>query len=199
MALMTTAEVKAILGITASTYDTQIATFIPYVEKDIIDYLNNGFQDGYVYRQSGSEFAFAPDTSTGDYITDGDSDFLNRGFLAGMDIVIEGGYSNTGKYTIASVTANKIVLTDKGTLIAQDMGDTNDDNQIGNVKISRVKWPIALKIPAAKMVWNLIDDPTPSDAKSESLDDYSITYAGSNAYPTKIVNMLDKWRRPVFA
>ena len=198
MALMTVVEVKAILGITSATYDTQIATFIPYVEKDIIEYLNNGFQDGYVYRHSGSQLAFAPDTSTGDYITDGDSDFVNRGFLEGMDIVIDGGYSNVGKYTIASATASKLILTDKGTLVAQDQGDTKDDNYIGYVKISRVKWPDALKIPAAKMVWNFIDDPTPSDAISEKLDDYSITYAGSNAYPTKVINMLDKYRKPRF-
>ena len=195
---MTTAEVKSILGITDSTYDTQIAFFIPYVEKDLIDYLNNGFQDKYVSRESASEFAFIPDTSTGDYITDGDSDFLNRGFTAGMDIAIEGGYSNVGKYTIASVTAGQMVLTDKGILIAQDMGDTKDDNQIGSVLISRIKWPDALKLPAAKMVWSLIDDARPSDAISEKLDDYSITYAGSNAYPTKIINMLGKWQRPRF-
>jgi len=33
MALMTTAEVKSILGITTSEYDTNIAFFIPFVEK----------------------------------------------------------------------------------------------------------------------------------------------------------------------
>ena len=198
MALMTTAEVKSILGITDSTYDTQIAFFIPYVEKDLIEYLNNGFQDKYVSRESASEFAFAPDTSTGDYITDGDSDFVNRGFLAGMDITIEGGFSNVGKYNIASVTSNKIVLSEKGILIAQDQGDTKDDNQIGSILISRIKWVDALKLPAAKMVWSLIDDGKVNDAISEKLDDYSITYAGSNAYPTKIINMLDKWQKVRF-
>ena len=199
MALMTTAEVKSILGITASTYDTQIEFFIPYVERDIIDYLNNGFQDGYVYRQSGNKFAFTPDTSSGDYITDGDSDFVNRGFVADMDIIIEGGYSNEGKYNVSAVTAGQLTLSEKGILITQDQGDTKDDNYIGNVKISRIKWPDALKLPAAKMLWSLIDEPKPNDAISEKIDDYSITYAGSNAYPTKILNMLNKYRRPRFA
>jgi len=198
MALMTTAEVKSILGITTSEYDTNIAFFIPFVERDLIEYLNNGFQDGYVYRESAGQFALAPDTSTGDYITDGDSDFVNRGFTAGMDIIIQGGHSNGGKYNIAAVTASQLTLSEKGILIAQDQGDTKDDNYIGDIRISRVKWPIALKLPAAKMVWNLIDDAKPNDAISEKLDDYSITYAGSNAYPTKVINMLNKWRRPVF-
>jgi hypothetical protein len=198
MALMTTAEVKAILRLTDSTYDGDIETFLPYVEDDIIEYLNNAFQDGYVYRESAGALAFAPDTSTGDYITDEESKFGERGFTADMDIVIEGGWSNVGLYHVAAATDSQLTLSEKGELIAQDQNDTTDDHNIGSVRISRVKWPNAIKLAAAKMVWHLIDEPTPGDVQSESLGDYSVTYVGMHAYPRRVAKMLEPWRRPAF-
>ena len=197
MALMTTAEVKSILGITASTYDTQIAYFIPLVEDDIMQYLNNTFADGYVYRESISDLEFVRgDSDTTDYITDTSAEFLVKGFLSGMDIVVDGGYANVGLYNVSSASTGKLKLTEYGVLVNQDQDDTEDDNAIGTIRISRVKWPIALKLPAAKMIWYLIDDAKPNDAVSESLDNYSISYAGSNAYPTRILRMLDQFRKP---
>jgi hypothetical protein len=199
MALMTTAEVKNVLGITSSTYDTQIAFFLPLVEDDLIDYLNNTFSDGYVYRESGSAFEFVRgDSDTADYIGDTEAEFVEKGFLSGMDIIVQGGGANVGLHTISSASTGRLLLSETGVLIAQDQDDTKDDNSIGSILITRVKWPNALKLPAAKMVWSLIDEAKVNDAKSEKLDDYSITYVGSNAYPTKIIHMLDKWRRPVF-
>lgn len=195
MSLMTTAEVKSILRITDATYDTDIGTFLPYVENDIIDYLKNAFQDGYVYRESGTALEFVPDTSTGDYITDEDAEFVEKGFTDGMDIVIEGGYANVGLYHISSASAGQLTLTEKGELVAQDLNDTKDDHYTGSVRISRVHWPDAIKLPAAKMVWWLIQNAQTNDVQSESLDDYSITYAGSNAYPSRVIRMLDKWRQ----
>jgi len=201
--LMTTAEVKSILGITAATYDTQIAYFIPFVGRDIISYLNNDFFDGYVYKESSSVFNVQPDTSTGDYITNTDSDFVVKGFLAGQDIALRDGGANIGAYTVLSADANKIVITDKGVLIAQEQGTTADVNGIGSIMVSRIKWPPEIKLPVSQMVWYLIDSATASNVQSESLDDYSVTYkalsvAGSNSYPTEILDRLNKFRRPVF-
>jgi len=199
MAIMTTAEVKTILGISGTTYDTKIAALLPLVEDDLIDYLGDALADGYVWRESGSMLAFYEgDSDTHDYITDGDSDFLNRGFADGMDIIIEGGYSNTGLYTIDSAAAGKIKLSEYEELVTQDQDDTSDDHEIGSVRISRVKWPKALKVPVAEMVWSLIDDAQPSMAQSERIGDYSIAYVGTHAYPSKTIRMLDKYKRPVF-
>jgi hypothetical protein len=204
MALMTTAEVKSILGITASTYDTQIAFFIPLVEDDLIDYLNNTFSDGYVYRESASAFTFVRgDSDTADYITDTEAEFLEKGFLSDMDIIIQGGGANVGLHTVSSASTDKLLLSEYGILINQEQGDTKDDNYIGSVLITRVKWPNALKMPAAQMIWHLIDDAKASNVQSEKLDDYSVTYkavamAGSNAYPVEILDRLNKWRRPEF-
>lgn len=201
MALMTRAEVKEILRIPAATtdYDTDIDNFLPLVEEDIIETLNNAFPDGYVYRESWSYFDFVRgDSTTADYVEDRDSKFRVKGFADGMDIVIEGGGANVGLYTIDSASDTKLTMTGYGEFIDQSQGDTKDDNHIGGVKISRVKWPKSLKLAAAKMVWHLIDDAKPSGAVSESLDDYSITYAGNHAYPTEVVNMLNVFRRPGF-
>jgi hypothetical protein len=196
MALMTTAEVKSVLRITDTTYDTDIAFFLPLVEDDLVEYLSNSILDGYVYRETASDFAFVRgDSDTHDYITDKSSEFVEKGFLAGMDIAIEGGFSNVGLYTIDSAAAGKLVLSEFEELVSQDQDDTSDDNYIGSVRISRVKWPKAIKLAAAKMVWALIEDAKPSSAKSESLDDYSITYIGSHAYPDRVVRLLDNFRK----
>jgi len=197
--MMTVAEVKSILRITDSTYDSEIAFLLPLVERDIIEYCNNGFQDGYVYRESAGGFNFVRgDSDTRDYITDDDEHFLDRGFADGMDIVVEGGYSNVGLYTIDSASGGKLKMTGYGDFVNQDQ-DGSDDNTVGTIRISRVKWPEAIKLPAAKMIWSLIDDAKPSDVKSEKLDDYSVTYIGGSEYPNKVIRMLDKFRRPKFA
>lgn len=199
MAIMTTSEVKSVLRISDSTYDTDIDFFLPLVEDDLIHYLSRSLIDGYVYRESSGSFAFVQgDSDTHDYITDDEDEFLIKGFADGMDIVIEGGFSNVGLYTIDSASTGKLVLSEYGELVNQDQDDNDDDNAIGSVRISRVKWPKALKLPAAKMVWHLINDSKPSDVQSESLDDYSITYVGMHAYPTRVVKMLDQWKRPEF-
>ena len=204
MALMTTAEVKNILGITVNTYDYQIASFMPIVEDDLIDYLNNTFSDGYVYRESASAFAFVRgDADTADHITDTEAEFIEKGFLSGMDIIIQGGGANVGLHSVSSASTDRLLLSETGILIGQDQGDTKDDNYIGSVLITRVKWPNALKLPAAKMIWSLIDNAKVDNVQSEKLDDYSVTYAaltvvGNNAYPKTIIDMLAKWKRPEF-
>jgi hypothetical protein len=199
MALVTTADAKTILGITDTTYDTQLSFFLPLVEKDIVSYIGHAFQDGYVYNESASNFEFVRgDSDTYDYITDADEEFEQQGFLDGMDIVVEGGWSNVGLYTVSSASTGKLTLDEYGTLIDQVQSNDDNDNYIGVIRISRVVWPDELKLTAAKMAWYLIDNAKISDAQSESLDDYSITYAGSNAYPTRLVDALDKFRRPVF-
>jgi hypothetical protein len=196
---MTTAECKGLLRLTDDTYTDDIEVFLPLVEDDLIAELGHAFQDGYVYRESGTALAFTRgDSDTHDAITDEDEEFLEHGFLSGMDIVIEGGYANVGLYSVDSASTDKLVLSEYGELIPQDQNDTEDDHYMGNIRVSRVAWPKALKLPAAKMVWHLINEARADDAQSESLDDYSITYFGSHAYPVRVVRMLDKWRRPAF-
>ena len=192
---MTRAEVKSVLRITDTTYDSDIDFFLPLVERDIIDYTNNAFQDRYVYRESGNALAFViGDSDTGDQITDQEEDFVEDGFRSTMDIVVEGGGANVGYYHLSSASTGRLVIDEYARFVPQDQDDTKDDNLIGSIRISRVKWPRALKLTAAKMIWHLISDAKPDDVQSERIGNYSVTFAGSNAYPTRVLDGLRQYK-----
>lgn len=196
MALMTATEVKAFLRITATTYDTLIATYLPIIEKDICEYLNNYFDDRVIYVQHAGGLAFvrgntATSSTQADYITDDNQDFSTAGFVGGMDIAVFGG-SNYGIHTIDTVSSGTMSLTSTGVLVSQDQDASY--NTVGAIRIARIKWPTELKPIAAKMIWYQIDKARPDGAISERVDDYSVTYAGSNAYPEQLIRQLSKWR-----
>lgn len=84
MALMTAAEVKAFIRDTSTGYDTIIGTYIPLIEEDICEYLNNHFEDKTIYVEYSGGLAFVKGTtgSTGtsrDYITDDNQNFTTAG------------------------------------------------------------------------------------------------------------------------
>ena len=199
MAIITLDEVKDILNIDGSSYDGDIDRLIPFVQDDVVEYCNNYFQDGYVYREAVTYISFVRGTTgdSGDVIKDDDSKFLEKGFLSGMDITVEGGGANVGVHHVKTAAAGQLTLDSTGELISQDPDDTQDNNWIGEIKISRIKWPRAIKLPVAQMVNYLIEHPQPSDIKSESIDDYSVTYIGSNTYPQRVADGLRKYRRAV--
>ena len=190
-------EVKTFLNLGTDTqYDDRIDAFTPYVEEDMIDYCNNAFQDRYVYNEGFIKcYAGAPD-----YLEDANGNFLKAGFSHGMDIYIEGGYSNVGLYRIAtdtdsdtgSVLSTQLKLQSTGELITQDRD--SEINTIGDIRVSRINWPKAIKPVAAQMIWTMIDKPLPSNAQSESIDDYSVTYVGSHKYPESVAKGLEKYK-----
>jgi hypothetical protein len=196
MALLTTAEVKTFLRITASDYDTLIGVYIPLIEEDICEYLNTYFEDNVIFIERSGGLAFtrgntATSSTLADYITDDNQDFSTAGFAVGMDVIIAGG-SNYGMYTIKALTTAKMTMDTTGVFITQDQDASF--NSVGKIRISRQKWPSALKPVAAKMIWYQIDKAKPDGAISESIDDYSITFAGSREYPMQLINQLKKWR-----
>ena len=195
MAIMSYTEVKSILGVTSTAADSQIATLIPYVENDIIDYCNTAFQDPVIYHDGGAIAFVRGDTgaaSSADRITDDYDYFTTCGFRAGMDIFVEGG-SNHGLYTLAAVTTDQLTLTSTGSIEDQDQSTFH--NSPGNIKISRVNWPTALKVVAAQMVWHLVSNPQPDNIQSERIDDYSVTFINGHAYPGRIEAALSKYKR----
>ena len=142
MALMTTAEVKAFLRETSSTYDTLIGIYIPIIEADICEYLNNYFEDNVIFIENNSGLAFtrgstATSSTQADYITDDNQNFSTAGFAVGMDVIIAGG-SNHGIHTIAALTSAVMTMTSTGIFITQDQDASY--NQVGRIRISRIKW-----------------------------------------------------------
>ena len=197
MALMTVAEVKTYIRETGTDYDALIALYIPLIEDDICEYLNNWFEDRVIFVERSGGLAFsrgntATATTQADYITDDNDDMSTVGFAAGQDVAIAGG-SNYGIYTIASVTTAVMTMTSTGVFVDQDQDDSF--HSVGRIQISRMIWPNALKPIASKMIWYQIDQSKPDGAISERVDDYSITYAGSRAYPDQLLNQLAKWRQ----
>jgi hypothetical protein len=199
MPLLTVDECKQMLGLEDNTYNTRIALFVPYVQDDIKDYCNNEFADTVIYRVSNSALEFvrgstATTTTRADKIVDGQDYISTSGFKAGMDIVVWGG-SNQGFYTIASVSTDTLTLTSTGDI--EDQSQSAYHRSPGDIVVARVRWPKALKPIAARMVWSLIDKPTQGDIKSESVDDYSVTYAGNHAYPERVISGLRQYRKVI--
>lgn len=182
-------EVKEILNITETTYDNVIANMIPLIQDDITEYCNTFFQDENIYLIStGFEFNA---TSTGyDTIVDPDSNFLEYGFVSGIDICIEGGFSNVGIYETSTITANTITLKKSNVLIEYTNNLTT--------KISRVKWPISLKLYVSRLIWHNISQAKINGIKSKSLGPSSVVYdsVGAGGYPANIMKGLDKYKCP---
>ena len=197
--IFTVDECKAILGITDNASDQRLRDLIPYVQDDIRIYCNNTFGDTTIYRHAAGSLAFVrgstlTSSTDPDTITDADSYFSTAGFRAGTDIIVLGG-SNEGYHTLAGVAAGTLTLTSTGAL--EDQSQTTYHNYPGQMVIARVKWPTALKPIAAKMVWHLIDTAKQGDVQSERIDDYSVTFAGSHAYPERVIAGLRQFRRVV--
>lgn len=196
MALMTTDEVKRFLRMTETTYDVLIDVYLPLVEEDICEYLNNWFEDRVIYIKTGSGLAFTRgNTSTGttqaDYITDDNQDFSTAGFAAGQDVIISGG-SNYGIYTIASLTSAVMTMTSTGVFVSQDQDQSH--HTVGTIRIARVNWPNWIKPIAAKMIWYQIEHNKPDSVASERIDDYAVTYVNGRPYPDMLLSGLNKLR-----
>jgi hypothetical protein len=199
MSIFSLSECKKLLGITDNKYDESISLLIPLVQADIGDYCNNTFCDTTIYRQSDAALAFVRGstvtaTTQADRITDAESWLSTSGFRAGHDIFVSGG-SNSGFHTLAAVAAGTLTLTSTGEI--EDQSQVVYHRHPGEISITRVKWPPGLKPIAAKMVWTLIDKPTQGDIKSESVDDYSVTYAGNHAYPERVISGLRQYRKVI--
>lgn len=200
MAIITVTEVKNLLNITEATYDNQIARLIPYVQDDLVEYLNNYFQDHFVTRESVSYISFVRSTTgSGDYIFDSDDRWTKNGFLSNIDVVVEGGYSNMGIHHVVTASTDTLTLSSSGEVISQDPADSSNENLIGNIRVSRVIWPKGLKRYAAQMIWYNIRRQKETGIQSESIDDYSVTYAplAGGGYPDNIMTGLKPYRRAV--
>lgn len=198
--ILTVSECKVLLNLgNDQSYDEQIRQLIQYVQDDIRHYCNNDFGDTTIYRHSAGSLEFVrgstnTSSTSPDTITDDDEYFTTAGFRAGADVIVLGG-SNEGYFELASVSSGTLTLTSSGDI--EDQAQTTYHRWPGEIIISQVKWPHAIKPIAAKMVWYLIDKAKQDDVQSERIDDYSVTYAGSNVYPKRILDGLRPFRRAV--
>lgn len=180
--IATLGEVKALLGITDTTYDTLIAAWLPIVEDDIIEYCNNSFID--------QDISFTGDitqTVTGSvYTLDcADGGIVASHITSGDIIYLEGSDRNDGYYTTTALTDTKITVTEPIKAHAE-----------AELTVYLVKFPTALQIYLSRMISYMIHHANDAGITSESIGNYS--YARSvisdAGYPADVMCGLRKWR-----
>lgn len=185
MAIVTSTEVKTLLQISGSTYDTLIETLIPIIQDEIVQYCNNPFHSTNIY-YSASTIAFVD--SDPDTMTDSDSGFVDAGFTDNIDLHIEGSEDNDSIVHVDTVVAGTLTLASGEYLIAESAGET--------ITLTRVIWPKALKMIACEMINQRMSKQRLSGVKSESLADHSITFGESGGgYSQNIYKQLNKFRK----
>lgn len=190
--IITLAQLKTLLQITSSTYDTLINALIPIVEEQICEYCNNDFIDEYeslngilpvVYFYS-TEFYFATTDNSLNNTTD---DLTTLDFKAGDTIRVYNSIQNEGILTIKSIAAHKIIF--------ESVNTVNNESAGNCIVIARVKFPKTLQLTASQMIGYNLKKQT-AGLISESIDDYSYTKDKDfiNGYPKSIMDGLNDFR-----
>ena len=184
--IITRSEAKALLKITNTDQDSFIDLNLPTIEQIICDYCNTDFiNKQFDYFSSGSISFISEDNSINM------SGIENKKLVAGDSIRVYKSLRNNQTFTIDSVSTGKIIVNNIDTIIDEDEGK--------GVYITKITYPKPLKLTAAKMMNFLIadldEDKTPG-AKSEKIDDYSITYEDDfQGFPLSIMKALNFYRQ----
>ena len=184
--ILTRSEAKALLKITNTDQDSFIDLNLPTIEQIICDYCNTDFiNKQFDYFSSGSISFISEDNSINM------SGIENKKLVAGDSIRVYKSLRNNQTFTIDSVSTGKIIVNNIDTITDEDEGK--------GVYITKITYPKPLKLTAAKMMNFLIadldEDKTPG-AKSEKIDDYSITYEDDfQGFPLSIMKALNFYRQ----
>jgi len=184
--IITRSEAKALLKITNTDQDSFIDLNLPTIEQIICDYCNTDFiNKQFDYFSSGSISFISEDNSINM------SGIENKKLVAGDSIRVYKSLRNNQTFTIDSVSIGKIIVNNIDTITDEDEGK--------GVYITKITYPKPLKLTAAKMMNFLIadldEDKTPG-AKSEKIDDYSITYEDDfQGFPLSIMKALNFYRQ----
>jgi len=182
--IATRTEIKTLLQISVTTYDTLIDALISICQDEIIEYCNSHFAQNILDTdneqfEGGNTYTFA---SSGKTITDSDSLFP---FSTGQDIYISGSRYNDGHYTLTNATTS--VLTTSETLI--------DEAEGANVVIKLVTWPKALKMTLADLIGYKISDKCIGTTSENISGAISTGYAPElGSYPETLMKGLNKYR-----
>jgi len=189
--MITLAEAKAYLKITSTGDDTLISTLIPEVEEDAIYYMQNAFQDDFIYREH--SLSFQASTGDGDKIIDDKSLFTECLFSSGIEIWVEGACSNKGKFTVAAVSSGELTLSSTDSIITQS---STMYQPSGMVRVSYINMPAAVKPYLAQMIgWRLSEEGSyPLDYASDSGEGQGVSYVGGQSYPQRVLSGLNRWR-----
>lgn len=184
--IITRTEVKSLLQITNTDNDSFIDLNLPIIEQVICDYCNTDFIDKqFDYFSSNTITFIASDNSINL------SGIENKKLVANDSIRVYKSLRNNQSFTISSVDTGKIIVDSLDTIIDEDENE--------GVYITKINYPKPLKLTASKMLNFLIadldEDKTPG-AKSEKIDDYSVTYEDNyQGFPMSIMKALNTYRQ----
>lgn len=179
----TRTNIKTIMNISGTTYDSKIDLLLPIVESLIHEYCRNHFiLNMFELSNYGTGISF--DTST-NRISDSNNGFDD--FQSNMTIKVFNSKFNDGIYTIE--TANSSYLDLLGTY-----GNLNFDESSGNgISIYKVTYPKDLKLVFAQMIH--FDLQNKYGLRREKIDDYEIEFSNPEfPYPDSILTGLKKYR-----
>jgi hypothetical protein len=179
--MITLTEVKTLLQISNTDWDTFITFNIPLVINTICDHCKNHFLDEDIYITS-ENVTFA-NTDSSITITE-----LAGEFVAGDYIRIYESARNNGCAKIDTVNSTKIVVSE-----IDIINETVDNSII----IFRANYPKSLKLTAAQMIKFLIANHDPF-IKSEKIDDYSVTFDDEemvDGFPRSIMSKLNRFKK----
>ena len=179
--ITTSTEVKARLGIIATTYDTRISALIDECELEFIHETQNKFFNPYIIYQS-SETVFAASAKT---ITCANAEFTDTDeeFLAGWYFVT-GSVHNNGWHQVASVAETVLTLADSP--VDEDSGKF--------ITIRKADFPDQLKSIIADMIGEkLTKEGDAMGIRSESLGSHSITY--EDGYSSSLSKRINKYKK----
>jgi hypothetical protein len=162
--IATRTEIKAILNITGTIYDSIIDTLNPACESLFFQITNNYFITVTYYI---NKFSF--EVSGGVWqIKDPDSLFITNDIIAKKNYLITGSKYNVGVVYVNEVSADTAKVTN--TLTAE----TTDKY----IEICLMNVPDAIKTIIAQMVWEEIQAKERTGISSESFHGLSVSYAG---------------------
>ncbi len=198
MPSITTAEVKTILKLSDTDYDTTIAALIPLVERDLCEYLNNWFIDRHTQFDTASFRFYQRTTTTGatrSKLTDSvNKQFLQYGFTDTMDVAIDGSWRNHGIYSISSVADSVIKFTTGSYNFTKEY---STDFYTGSaIRINRVRWPESLKVHIAHIIWYNIERRLSFGLNGRTIGTNNISYESLSGgqYPPSIMFGLRRWK-----
>jgi hypothetical protein len=182
----TLSNIKTLLQISDTSKDILINMLMPLVENNIHDITKNDFikanEQKYI---SAITISFDKDNSK---ILDSDNNLDT--FESGQTIKVFGSYHNDAIYYVNEVAedGSYLVINSESELIDEDAGQT--------IRIYKVTYPKALKLINANMINHRLSKNN-GNVVSESIDDYSVSYAqdGQQGYPRSIILDLNTYKK----
>jgi len=215
MSVITLAETKEFLRISASTYDSIITSLIPTVQDRLRYICNNPFTVQPLINRVHSRFGYYRneydrwyDRDTQLYIlaqvnatfdassatvTSRGENFASAQFASGMDILIKDSYRNDGYFTIDSVSTSSL------TIASTFSASFNDEATGATIYFAVVNWPKGIKPLVAQLIrYDYEERPKLTGVRSERLGPYSVSYGVDYGYPKALLAPLMEYTIPHF-